>query len=100
TYDLTDTPDLPAGVTGDGATVTLGGDSVGDYSDWTDGLISIANDAVIAAGGGSHVYTVTLTVVPSTATDPDELNCETDGGIDNEATMTPAVGSPITDDAC
>lgn len=100
TYDLTDTPVLPAGVTGDGATVTLDGNPVGDFSGWTGGALAIADNAVIAADGGSHVYTVTLTVIPATSVHSDALDCTEDGGIDNDATMTPAIGSPINDGAC
>jgi hypothetical protein len=100
-YDLVDTPDLPAGVQPVAATVTRGPTTVLDVAAWAGGDLVIADDAQIAAGAAPHVYTVTLTVrIPSTVS-PAVLACDAPGhGFDNEATLTPASGAPITDDAC
>lgn len=100
-YDLSDTPALPTGTQAVSALVTRGGATVLDVPAWGGGILDIVSGERIAPAGAAHVYTVTLTVrVPATV-DPALLRCGTAGrGFDNEATLTPAVGAPITDDAC
>lgn len=99
-YSLSDTPDLPAGVTGVSAAVSLTGNPV-TIAPWTSGAIQIADGSLLAAGAGPAVYTVTLTVRVASSVPAAALVCGPGGtGLDNSATMTPVVGQPITDDAC
>jgi hypothetical protein len=99
-YDLVDSPDLPSGVTGVSAAVSLGSSPVAIEA-WAGGDIRIADDATLAAGADPAVYTVTLTVRIPSSTPAADLLCDQDGnGFDNAATLTPVGGTPITDDAC
>lgn len=100
-YDLVDAPDLPAGVEPVAATVTRGATTVLEVANWGGEDLPIADDARIDAGAGAHVYTVILTVrIPSTVSAA-TLACDAPAhGLRNAATLTPASGAPITDDAC
>ncbi|CAN5550689.1 hypothetical protein BH10ACT7_BH10ACT7_06080 [soil metagenome] len=100
TYDLTDTPVLPTGVTGVSATVQLQGGPVVNVP-WTSGTFTVADDAVIAAGGPAKVYTVVLKVSVAPGVLPAKLECANpNSGMKNNALLIPLGGTPIPDDAC
>lgn len=100
TFDIDDTPNLPAGVTGVSATVQPQGGAASTFP-WTSGTFTVADDVTIAAGGAPKVYTVTLTVSVAPGTAPTSLECKpAGGGMDNDAVLTPVGGTPIADHAC
>ncbi|MFT6291074.1 MAG: hypothetical protein ACJAR2_001674, partial [Ilumatobacter sp.] len=101
-YSLVDTPDFGAGATIDSLELIAPVPSVANPAFGTsDSELAPAGTSLLA--DAAEVFNIRATFTVDPATTADERGCvvsESGTGTFNEATVTPAIGAPSSDDAC